>query len=368
MFSQELRLVSNGDGKLDWTVGAYFRDLERATTSGFEFEFSDFLPEVFGPGFALQDKQERLSISKSKSLAFYVEGNYALSDEFSLTAGGRYFKEDRDFFAEEFYASFIFGTTPGVIIDDSSDDSAFSPNFILSWTPNDDITAFARVSKGFRSGGINANSALDAVIPQSYGPENLWSYEAGLKTNPTDKLIFNLYAYYSEWDDLQLVFREGFLAYLANAGTVEVTGAEAEVFAKVTDRFRITWVASYTSTEVVDQGNSIQPILGNKVPFVPKFTSNLIADYLLPLSERLDGFIYADYSYRSSSYSDHPASHLVGLRMGVMTDRWQASLFVSNLLDRDDTTLRANPVASSPFVEFNYVRPRTIGLEFRANF
>ena len=59
-------------------------------------------------------------------------------------------------------------------------------------------------ARGFKSGGFNgrSDSASTGVLP--YGPETLWSYEAGFKTDWFDhKLRLNGDVFYNDYRNFQ---------------------------------------------------------------------------------------------------------------------------------------------------------------------
>ncbi|WP_163284524.1 TonB-dependent receptor domain-containing protein, partial [Enterobacter hormaechei] len=66
-----------------------------------------------------------------------------------------------------------------------------------------DIMAYATASKGFKSGGFN--DALGSADGIAFGPESLWNYEVGLKTQFFDRrLVVNTALYYMAWSKIQL--------------------------------------------------------------------------------------------------------------------------------------------------------------------
>jgi outer membrane receptor protein involved in Fe transport len=114
------------------------------------------------------------------------------------------------------------------------------------------------------------------------------------------------------------------------------------------------------------------------LPFAPKLTSALTVNYVFP-SPNLDGQVSIDgvYSYSSKSFSDplnDPAtqrisSHdLVNVRLSYLPNnsRWNFSLWVRNLFDKDTVVLR-----SRDFLGNLYDRrmdPRIVGIEARFDY
>ena len=64
----------------------------------------------------------------------------------------------------------------------------WTPRFALNWKPNDDILLFASATRGFKSGGWNARETSPTrILP--FGPEKVWSYEIGAKTELFDRRL-----------------------------------------------------------------------------------------------------------------------------------------------------------------------------------
>jgi iron complex outermembrane recepter protein len=93
---------------------------------------------------------------------------------------------------------------------------------------------FASATKGFKSGGWNARGTVASqFLP--FGPEKVWSYEAGLKTDWFDRrLRVNLTAFHMDVEDLQtpsaLVAPSGAITFLTrNFADYRNRGLEAEI-------------------------------------------------------------------------------------------------------------------------------------------
>ena len=59
----------------------------------------------------------------------------------------------------------------------------FSPKGSITYEPSSDLLAYALVSKGYRSGGVNLNIPPLAGFPTpaTYGPDSLVNYELGVR-------------------------------------------------------------------------------------------------------------------------------------------------------------------------------------------
>ena len=171
---QEFRLISNTDGPLQWTLGAYYKDDDGqagrhtgcykggpspayATFDNCQFLFG-FYPEV-----PLEDQPQIIAWAQGafgagntiyqgfKEQAIYGEASYRLSDQWELQLGLR--------LSEVEVRSDI--ARPGI---DSKVDPIFSltkssdiesPKVVLTWRPIEDWMVYATYSEGFRPGLIN---------------------------------------------------------------------------------------------------------------------------------------------------------------------------------------------------------------------
>jgi len=372
LFTQEIRLVSNGDNRFDWTIGAYYKNNEIYSNNAWNVELP-FLMEV-----GIFDVTNDI-----EALAFYAEGDLEFAETWSLTVGARYFTDDRTLTTEQITNSFFLGIPAGQISTSSQDASEFLPSGTLAWQPSDEVNLFARVATGFKPGGAQTESELSDEIPDGFDPEYLTAYEFGVKTTGLMKgMLANFYVFYNDWTDLQLsdVTSDGLFGFTANAGAARAYGAELEISARLTDSLMLSLDGAYTDAEisetVLNGAGGIVAEKGSKIPLVSEWTTNVSLDYDFPVGDTLQGSFFLGYSYRSPNYSDAANNeafenddyHQLRARLGVERDSWGLYLFASNLLNEDNSILKYSFTANAPLVISSYSRPRTIGLQFSANF
>ena len=219
---------------------------------------------------------------------------------------------------------------------ESTDYLQLLPKFALQYEWKKGNSVYATVSKGYRSGGYNIqmfsdlmqgalkNSMLDVLsthpnfsmmanpilsmkddLPEvskvtQYKPEYSWSYEVGSHLTLWEgKLWADLAAFYMDTRDQQISrFAESGLGRITeNAGKSCSYGAEVALRTSLTNELSMNASYGYTyatftdyitnSTEKDTNGNRKEiSYNGNYVPFVPKHTLNVGAEYAIPCSPR----------------------------------------------------------------------------------
>ncbi len=148
----------------------------------------------------------------------------ALDEKFELTGGARY-TVDRKTLTRTDLAS-----EPSAVVNFDNVSYLGSANYRFTR----DIMAYARVSTGYRSGGIDPQNA--GGILTGYRPEKVTAYEVGVKSELFDRTLrINLSAYQTDYSNLQIQqFQSGAggaTSVVSNAGSAQFRGFEAEVTA-----------------------------------------------------------------------------------------------------------------------------------------
>ncbi|MEM8814636.1 MAG: TonB-dependent receptor, partial [Pseudomonadota bacterium] len=216
------------DDRVDLVTGLFYLDEDNST------DFADYL-------FGAVRLADRVLGNTTESFAFYAQGDIAIGDAGTLTIGARYTDETKEVTLVDNTGGGL--TTAGLIaagIPTSQDESVVTPRIAYRHQFNDDISAYASATRGFKTGGWNAREGSPAnFLP--FGPETIWSYEAGLKAEWADgRVRTNATVFFSDLEDLQTTSATadgGFLT--TNAGGLENTGVELELTALPTDNWEI---------------------------------------------------------------------------------------------------------------------------------
>jgi hypothetical protein len=124
---------------------------------------------------------------------------------------------------------------------------------------------------------------------------------------------------------------------------------------------------------------AVDPSLAPGLPIlnVPKYTETTSLTYLTPISDTYKFMARANNSYVGQStdieytYATLPAYDLVGLRVGLVSDKWSGYLFSENVANKRaelgiNTTGFSWTIPSLERVVTN--QPRTIGVDIKYNF
>lgn len=375
-FTQEVRVVSNGDSELKWTLGGYFKHETRAVEDGFVFNV---------PAIQTVDRPLSHSDQKGDAWAVFADVDFDLTDQLSIQAGLRYFKDDKTFSVKQLTGSaFPLGFPPAGSVQSGADSSnATSPKIGMTYKFSSDALVFAKYSKGFRSGGSNTTPiSTYPYATKQYGSDSLNAYEIGLKTTPLTGWSANLFLYHNDWRDLQLPFRtnDGVFTYVRNAGNAKADGIEVEISAAVSSALSLGLTYAYNNSSidknVVDSFGRLIVASGSELPINSKNKVTANAHYERALAAGLTLSLDSRYRWASGTFSDpantaafanEPTSQLY-LGASLAGSFGTLTVFVDNVFDRADTIAKYPPAGPPLYIYSNYLRPRNFGLELKREF
>ncbi|MVZ96265.1 TonB-dependent receptor [Sphingorhabdus sp. IMCC26285] len=379
--TQEVRISSNNDEGLKYQAGVFYFDESLAIAS---FNFST--PTGTSPSVTALQQQD------SKAWGIFGSLTYPLTEQLSLTAGLRYNDDKRrlDVGRGGFFGAIGTGLA-------KVQDNNLTWDISATYEASDAVNLYARVAKGYRAPSIQGRALFVFTTVQdaisTADSETIMSYEAGIKTQFSNRVRFNLSAFKYDLNNAQLTAVGGAsnAARLINVDNVAGYGFEAELEARPIDNLSLTAGISYNSAEiddtnafitgcgggctVTDPARPASPgifsIDGNQLPQAPKWSINWTAGYGVPVG---NGEIYAftDWAYRSkvnfflyTSEEFNDDSMLEGgLRVGYRTDRFDVAGFVRNI---------TNDTSAVGGIDFNNLtgfvnEPRIYGLEASIKF
>lgn len=289
-FSEELQLSGNAfDDRLDYVIGAFYFK-EKAETLGPQRFFG-----LFGPfGNYFQSDYG----SHTEAFALYTQLDYRLTDQLTLTLGGRYTHERKDirrFFAAGSPLTTVVDLPYGGVPDATY--SNFSPAVTLAYAVNDDVNLYARFARGFKSGGFNGetNVFFDPGAPAGcplgltelcipYDPEKVDSYELGIKTRLfDDRVTFNIAAFRDNHSDIQLsIFTATGAAssVVRNAASARIQGLEFETVIRASDALTFNGSLAFLDADYRSYIDGGVDVSNNRAfPHTPKFSATLGMDW-----------------------------------------------------------------------------------------
>lgn len=288
------------------------------------------------------------------------------------------------------------------------------PKFALQYNFDKKNNLYASVSKGYRSGGYNIQmfseivqgemiNGMIAVLDEKthgmvsqmggdkiphyefniqettlYKPEYSWNYEVGAHLTLCDgKLQTDLAAFYMDTHDQQIsrFAQSGLGRVTVNAGKSRSLGAEVAVNAQITDVFGVNANYGFTHATFTDYVVSDEVNYNGKyVPFVPKHTFGVGAQYRIPLknSKLLDNItINANYRGAGRIYwteSNEISQAVYGTlngRINLNKGNGQIGLWINNALNTKYQTIYFETMDRG-FEQTG--RPLQVGIDLKCRF
>lgn len=353
--AHELRLASNGEGPLQWTVGGYLRNATRA---------DDFVFALFGI--------DNIDYTRSKAKAVFGEATYTLG-RFDLTAGLRYYEEELGGFEDN----------SGVVTLDEGDTyKSVNPRFSVAWHPRENATIYASAAKGFRAGqlqptvSVALGQQLGIDLPPSLDQDSIWTYELGAKADLFGRMATVEGAiFYSKWKDVTVripIATTGFNGLINSNGT-ETKGAELSLVLRPAKGLTLNASGSYIDATYSGSVPGTGITEGEAVDDVAKFTANASADYRTEVANNMFATARIGWQHTSprrfTSFPGYlPGDRIdrVDARVGAEFDGINIALFVDNLTNENGATSFRTVQPIAPGIDditANRLRPRTFGIE-----
>lgn len=219
-YSQEFVWTSKQYERFNYVAGVFlYRSRE---DSGVNVNATDC------PGCAIYDTRVRTT-----SYAAFAEGNYKVTDQLTLTFGGRYSHDNKDGFLSPTYPPTTWSPTV------NASWGSFTPRVSLRYAIDDQTNAYFTFSKGFKSGVINPTPPFSVAAP-----EQLTAYEVGVKRN-TATYSLSLAAFYYKYRDIQVQTFDGVNTITNNAAEGSIAGIDFDGSVRITPDFTLRLAGSY---------------------------------------------------------------------------------------------------------------------------
>ncbi|WOK36198.1 TonB-dependent receptor [Sphingomonas sp. C3-2] len=329
-YTAELQAVGSLGDRIDYVAGLYY-----------------FREKVGHPQYvSILDgaiENNRDVNARARSLAAYTQVTWTpdmLDDRLALTLGARYTNDRRSATRD---LTSVFHAAPGVDVDlrpredgisNAQKFSRFNPSFTANFRATEDVTAYAKVSTGYRAGGSN-ESGMD--FTRTFGPEKVINYEVGLKTDLFDRRArINLAAFMLDYKALQLDTSpsetDRSITDTINAGNAKIKGFEAEVTLAPVRDFTITGSYSFLDAKLRDiyvtPGSTFDPNIsplaasmgfqiGDDVSdryvlsFAPRHSYSIAGDWTFLRNDNGNFAAHVDYVWKDYAYTTAGAGSAV---------------------------------------------------------
>jgi len=397
----EARFASSFDGPVNFQLGAFYenRDIGHRTSQN---AFNPTLFGALGPPFgadpvtgATFDWLADRPID-AEALSFFGSVDIQLAEKWELTGGLRWTDEEKStsvaFPFVHAGVVALFGTVESGFQSQDVDfqDDNLSPEVVVRYLINDNVSVYGAYKNGFKSGGIDNNTLPTGAVVGLISPdpavvaateellifesEESEGFEVGLRSQLANRsLTLNVTAYRYEFDDQQVqIFDPGVFAFATfNAGEVTTQGIDVD-FAWQTPIQGLSlsgsWAfldAEITSDFFPTPDGSGPNLRGRESGFAPDVSGNIAINWETALSDSLILRISPNLAYKGEYFVGvgeefdavtNPSGALVqdsyvtvDLNVSVFTadDKWRLSFIGRNLNDEQFLTF-AGPAPFRP--------------------
>lgn len=376
-FTQELRLASNAGGRVDWLAGLYYTDEEGDLAQ----RYHAVVPGTMTPAGGLPLLADIGLGSNYRELAAFGNATIHLNRDYDLDIGGRYSHNEQD--AHQTGDGAMAGGVPTDLRGDSSE-GVFTYAVALKRKFGERSAVYTRAAKGFRPGGPNVLPPdAGPGTPTTYDSDSVMSYEAGLKTQSADgRWSLDLSAYRIKWKDIQLLADVNGFGVNTNGNGATADGVEITAGWRALAGLRLSANGSWNRARLDDTTDPlVGGFAGDRLPFSPKYTAALLADYRWTLGEttpayagasvrRVDGQYAAfdvDYRRANGRQRQVPGYNVVDAHAGVELGHWTVEVFGKNLGNSDGKISTAErmpnglPAFPNGALGTGVIAPRTVG-------
>lgn len=360
-FTQEVRISSDPTRPLSFTVGGFYFDSNISSITGDVIgqSIKTYTQKAaLAPGacvttptlpactfFIQPGKFNNFQYWRAQNLSGFGEARYD-TGAFAVFAGAR-INEARVEFN---------GTTTNLNTNVTrtarlkSDDNQLTWRVGAEYKPNRDLMLYGTVSRGYKNAQYsplqnNDNAAYVA-------PEIPTSYELGVKSGwMGGRLLVNLSAFYMDVKGYQSArcsvdVTNATTCSPFNIDGIKSKGIEGDIFGRIGRNLRLNAnfiynVIEYPNGFLAQDGTDLS---GQQLQDAPRFSAGLYADYDIPLTERINGFIGFDVQYKSkerladlsaSDYYIFQGHAIFGARVGArIGESMRVAVFAQNLFSQ----------------------------------
>jgi len=394
--TQDLRLVSDGDGAIDWLVGAEYNKVDSVfrtdryadANRNNRFDGQADVPAALPPECAVAPTCTLATVQTTarngyrvedsgvddRSQAAYGAVTWRADDRLSASADVRYNKDEKSFRL----ANILRLDNPATpaneqlsrLINARETFEKWTPGVSFNWQYSDRQYLYGRVATGFRAGGFNndigepGDGVSATAIPLVYGAESVTGYEAGLRGRLGGGISYSVGAYMNRKQDT-LVNYTVFagtaatntirnIGVLGSAGDSWQNGVDGEFAARapvgrgsVSLRLSFAWAdGEYDGGTIFTNAQSnpattltTVSIDGKRLQRLCEWTTASSLIWRTPVANGLELLAMASWRTETGGYEDPQNANLmddVGLvdaSIGVESEHWTLTVSGKNVLD-----------------------------------
>jgi iron complex outermembrane receptor protein len=425
VWTQEVRLAG-GEKRFPWVAGGFFSHTNRDYGQDLPVIGFEDLTGISTQG--LRAPRDSLYFSDLgydlNQFALFGEGTLSLTDQFSLTAGLRYyhFDEDKEQVFDGIFANDNTGTAlvsqPG-----STEADGVAPRVIATYKLSETAHLNAQVSRGFRLGGINDPLNEPLCTPadlvtfggrDAWDDETVWNYEVGFKSRVLKgNGAFGVSAFYMDISDLQATVTAGSCSsrVVFNVPKARSQGFEVEFEAAPNRHVDFAISASFNDAEMrstltsTDAEGNVSVVSGiekgRRLPTVPEFQMAAAATFQWEVTPGSLAYMTGTYQHIGSRFTqvgdedlgtldllsfgantigapltastftydpELPAYDILNLRVGVRRNQWDVSAFINNVTDERAFLSLDRERGTRARIGYMTNQPRTFGIATRFDF
>jgi iron complex outermembrane recepter protein len=392
--STEIRLVSNGDERLDWQLGLYYLNISRKVGVSLGGDTgAGIIRNLYNPPNS-SNPTSQLFADRFKTDVYAAFGavDFEATDSIDLSVALRYDIERRRVRNLVPTATDPFTGGPinpgqafGPIAPQRATFKELQPKITARWEIAPDTNLFANWGVGFKSGGFNNQGSaaiVDAnfnqflnlnppvLITDRFRKERSSAFEAGIKGR-FGAINYSLAGYYTQVDDMQFfeffVGSFGLLRVVSNIDRVDLKGAELNVNVDLVRGWNLYGALNVTDSKI-KRNRSRPDTVGNESPYTADYTINLGSQWTIPVASSFDFVARADYRLTGPTWfhtvqnqekptlfsgllpisplglpgfvgnarydvNQRDTFGVLDVRVGLQGERWRVTAFANNLLN-----------------------------------
>jgi iron complex outermembrane receptor protein len=385
-FSQEIRLLSPTNQKVEYIVGAYY-------DSG---HYSDGWAEQYNLfGGAAAGKNHFLFSQHSITWSAFAQSKWHMTDDLSLLGSVRYTENTK-------HATFFniadsgFPLYPNNAVAGAIKDTDVDPSVTLQYQVVPKTMVYATFARGSKGGGFVSNTQEVPQADFAYKPEKSTNYEIGLKSEFFDnRVIADIAVFDTRFSDLQVSVEDtaSLTFQTKNAASAASRGVETSFQWIVVGGLRLTSSFAYLDAKYTDfpgaECSSLEPptctpatnnLKGQMLPSASKWSGNLGFDYSHPVVGGLR-FSVAPYILFRSAYiidagDPNPIYGVQGgyakfdarVSLGSSSDAWKVSVIGKNLSNKRTASVSYVFPFPTPMAETYQDESRSVALQLAVRF